>query len=101
MSSQTSGVVTLTHELVQACRTQRGAFTFATVRALTSRETTALERGWPSRLVGHKITAEAYQDALAGRFKFVPRKKRKRRQERADEDIGPAPDSGMPIPGGW
>lgn len=67
--SYTLGSVILTEEMIENCRTARGAFTFATTRALGV--PMPLKRGWVGRAVGTVIDHERYQQALAGRTIFV------------------------------
>lgn len=61
--------VVLTRVLIDKCRTDRGAFTNATLIALGITKATLI-RGWPDRLIGKSISAEAYQRAVAGRTMY-------------------------------
>lgn len=56
----------LTEELIARCRTARGAFTNATLKAFGLHK--PLITGWPERLIGKVLTREQYADALRGRF---------------------------------
>jgi hypothetical protein len=61
--------ITLTRELIEECRTERGGFTKATIEAF------GLEwpprRGWPRRLIGTDIDHSKYNQAQQGRFEKV------------------------------
>ena len=65
VSLPTDDPITLTYELVMACRTARGGWTSATIRAFNV--PLPLLSGWPKRLIGSQISKEAYQRALEGR----------------------------------
>jgi hypothetical protein len=58
--------ITLTHELIERCRTDAHAFTNATLRAWGVKP--PLIRGWVARLEGKVVTAAEYRQALRGRF---------------------------------
>lgn len=93
-------MITLTLDRIFECQTERRGWTNATLEALglyRHEKTT----GWPRRIVGKQLTEEDWQRALAGRFKFVPRKNGKPRKVRAEQELGAAPDQGTPAPGGW
>ena len=62
----TGAIVTLTHDLIQQCRTDANAFTNATLRAFGVKP--PLIKGWVARLQGKVITAEKYREALRGRY---------------------------------
>lgn len=59
-------VVTITRELLEACRTENGGFTGATVNALGLTKAT-MTKGWAKRLIGSSITKEQYERALEGK----------------------------------
>ncbi len=61
--------ITLSKEAIERCRTERGAFTKATVEAFGLGWNT-LQAGWPNRLIGKSISLEQYQKALEGRERF-------------------------------
>ena len=69
MPCQETGVVTLTKELIDRCRTN-GVFTNATIAAfgLCGSDVT---KGWPSRLIGKRIGLPHYQQALEGRYVYA------------------------------
>jgi hypothetical protein len=69
----------LTLSLINACRTAKGGFTAATMRAFGLNFTDA-KHGWVWRLVGKQITQADYQMALAGRFTFGSTAKEKNRR---------------------
>lgn len=58
----------LTRTLVNNCRTERGGFTNATLKAFGLKK--PLKRGWGRTLHGVEITQEAYCAALAGRYLY-------------------------------
>jgi hypothetical protein len=60
----TGGVVVLSRRLIEQCRTCRGGFSGATIRAFGLQF--PLKAKWARRLEGRVITAEAYQRARAG-----------------------------------
>ncbi len=62
----TGQTVMLTRDLIEKCRTEKGAFTGATVRAF-GLNWNSLKSGWPRRLEGKVITQEEYMNALLGR----------------------------------
>lgn len=64
----TVGLINLTHELIEKCRTHAGAFTNATLRAWDLRQ--PLIRGWPERLIGTLIDRDSYRRALEGRYLY-------------------------------
>jgi len=63
-----SDTFVLTRMLVHNCRTERGGFTYATLKALGMKK--PLKRGWVKMLEGQTITKERYRAALAGRHIF-------------------------------
>jgi len=56
----------LTRSLVENCKTERGGFTYATLKAFGLKK--PLKHGWTKKLRGMWITQEEYRQALAGRF---------------------------------
>lgn len=71
--------IRLTLPLINACRTAKGGFTGATVRAF-GLVWADIERGWVRRLIGTYISRSNYEQALAGRST----QKEKRRERRSD-----------------
>lgn len=62
--------VVLTEELIEKCRTDKGAFTNATVRAFGVHKS-IMQKGWVKRLEGTTISRSAYIQAVEGRFVFA------------------------------
>lgn len=60
------GPIELTNELIQRCRTSRGAFTNASIIPLGA--SFPLVSGWAFRLIGNKISRAEYRQALEGRY---------------------------------
>lgn len=58
----------LTRVLVNHCRTEKGGFTYATMKVFGLKK--PLKAGWINRLCGIWITQEEYRTALAGRYIF-------------------------------
>lgn len=78
----------LTRKLIESCRTPRGAFTSATVRAF-GLDWNSLVKGWPYRLVGTFISDEQYATALRGARVYVKEKTRRLNEAalRVREDV--------------
>lgn len=62
------GPIELTNELIQRCRTNRGAFTNAAIIPLGA--TQPLISGWADRLIGKKVSRAEYRQALEGRYLY-------------------------------
>jgi len=57
--------MTLTKQLIDACRRDNGTFTKATIQAIGL--SWPMQKGWIHRLIGTEITEERYRQALEGR----------------------------------
>lgn len=61
--------ITLTLDLINACRTPRNGFTSKTIKAFGYECFKYAKKGWIQELVGKVITQSAYQAALDGRIR--------------------------------
>lgn len=60
------GPIELTNDLIQKCRTSRGAFTNASIIPLGVEF--PLMSGWATKLIGKRISRAEYRQALEGRY---------------------------------
>src|SRR6266550_5963576 len=87
--------IQLTLAQINACRTASNGFTSATMRAFGLNFTDA-KRGWVWRLIGKQITQADYDRALAGRFTFGSKEKKRRLANHAEFDFaGSIPSTGL------
>jgi len=65
-SIKTMYTITITKELIDECRTDKGSFTNETARQLGA--PFPLMQGWPERLIGKHISGAAFAAAKQARF---------------------------------
>jgi hypothetical protein len=79
-------MLNLTAERIDACKTEAGGFTRATVKALGV--SWPLEPGWKKRITGLQISETRYNAARIGKYKKAPRPRggANRKQQRRPSD---------------